>query len=129
MCRRNGGNLESECVTPSVAIYGYNIGGMAAAAIVWELLLHGHQLTEVTNRLESNAEHWNALLLSLRELFEWVIRKDTELTGLGPIGGDVASLQKQLVLSAAKTTASSRDYRDVMRIAACHRRRPVNMHY
>ncbi|XP_046669291.1 dystrophin, isoforms A/C/F/G/H-like isoform X2 [Homalodisca vitripennis] len=50
----------------------------------------------IRNRLESNAEHWNALLLSLRELFEWVIRKDTELTGLGPIGGDVASLQKQL---------------------------------
>ncbi|XP_054271022.1 dystrophin isoform X1 [Macrosteles quadrilineatus] len=50
----------------------------------------------IRNRLESNAEHWTALLLSLRELFEWVIRKDTELTGLGPIGGDVASLQKQL---------------------------------
>lgn len=47
------------------------------------------------NRLESNAEHWNALLLSLRELIEWVIRKDTELTGLGPIGGDLASLHKQ----------------------------------
>lgn len=49
------------------------------------------------NRLESNAEHWNALLLSLRELIEWVIRKDTELTGLGPIGGDTTSLQKQQV--------------------------------
>ncbi|XP_075226861.1 dystrophin isoform X2 [Lycorma delicatula] len=49
----------------------------------------------IRNRLESNAEHWNALLLSLRELIEWVIRKDTELTGLGPIGGDTTSLQKQ----------------------------------
>lgn len=51
------------------------------------------------NRLESNAEHWNALLLSLRELTEWVIRKDTELSslGLGPVRGDAASLQKQLV--------------------------------
>lgn len=49
----------------------------------------------IRNRLESNAEHWNALLLSLRELIEWVIRKDTELTGLGPIGGDLASLHKQ----------------------------------
>ncbi|XP_069695333.1 dystrophin, isoforms A/C/F/G/H isoform X7 [Periplaneta americana] len=49
----------------------------------------------IRNRLESNSEHWNALLLSLRELIEWVIRKDTELTGLGPIGGDVACLQKQ----------------------------------
>ena len=50
------------------------------------------------NRLESNAEHWNALLLSLRELIEWVIRKDTELTGLGPVCGDIAALQKQQVL-------------------------------
>lgn len=49
------------------------------------------------NRLESNTEHWNALLLSLRELIEWVIRKDTELTGLGPVCGDVAALQKQQV--------------------------------
>ncbi|KAK7605202.1 hypothetical protein V9T40_007060 [Parthenolecanium corni] len=50
----------------------------------------------IRNRLESNAEHWNALLLSLQELIEWVIRKDTELTGLGPMGGDTISLQKQL---------------------------------
>ena len=49
------------------------------------------------NRLESNSEHWNALLLSLRELIEWVIRKDTELTGLGPVGGEPALLHKQQV--------------------------------
>ncbi len=47
------------------------------------------------NRLENNTEHWNALLLSLRELIEWVIRKDTELTGLGPIRGDLSTLVKQ----------------------------------
>lgn len=35
--------------------------------------------------------------MSLRELIEWVIRKDTELTGLGPVCGDVAALQKQEV--------------------------------
>ncbi|XP_062563802.1 dystrophin isoform X2 [Armigeres subalbatus] len=52
----------------------------------------------IRNRLESNSEHWNALLLSLRELTEWVIRKDTELTSLnlGPMKGDAASLQKQM---------------------------------
>ncbi|KRF83665.1 dystrophin, isoforms A/C/F/G/H isoform X23 [Drosophila virilis] len=52
----------------------------------------------IRNRLESNSEHWHALLLSLRELTEWVIRKDTELSslGLGPVRGDAASLQKQL---------------------------------
>lgn len=39
------------------------------------------------------------MLLSLRELTEWVIRKDTELStlGVGPVKGDAASLQKQLV--------------------------------
>lgn len=49
------------------------------------------------NRLENNTEHWNALLLSLRELIEWVIRKDTELTSLGPIRGDLSTLIKQQV--------------------------------
>lgn len=37
------------------------------------------------------------MLLSLRELIEWVIRKDTELTGLGPVCGEAAALQKQQV--------------------------------
>ncbi|KFB45500.1 AGAP010261-PA-like protein [Anopheles sinensis] len=52
----------------------------------------------IRNRLESNSEHWNALLLSSRELTEWVIRKNTELTtiGFGSINGDSNSLQKQL---------------------------------
>ncbi|KAG7309491.1 hypothetical protein JYU34_005462 [Plutella xylostella] len=49
----------------------------------------------IRNRLESNAEHWSALLLSLRELTEWVIRKDTELTALAPPRGDLAALMKQ----------------------------------
>lgn len=59
------------------------------------IIFVSHNFWFFRNRLESNAEHWNALLLSLRELIEWVIRKDTELTGLGPIGGDLASLHKQ----------------------------------
>ncbi|XP_058056258.1 dystrophin [Anopheles bellator] len=52
----------------------------------------------IRNRLESNSEHWNALLLSSRELTEWVIRKNTELSsiGFGSINGDSNSLQKQL---------------------------------
>lgn len=50
-----------------------------------------------SNRLESNTEHWHALLLSLREIIEWVIRKDTELSSLGPLSGDVYGLQKQMV--------------------------------
>ncbi|KAL4708040.1 hypothetical protein ACJJTC_014560, partial [Scirpophaga incertulas] len=49
----------------------------------------------IRNRLESNAEHWSALLLSLRELTEWVIRKETELNGLAPPRGDLSALLKQ----------------------------------
>ncbi|XP_024083561.1 dystrophin-like isoform X3 [Cimex lectularius] len=49
----------------------------------------------IRNRLESNTEHWNALLLSLRELIEWVIRKDTELSSLTTIQADTNSLIKQ----------------------------------
>ncbi|CAH1403028.1 unnamed protein product [Nezara viridula] len=48
----------------------------------------------IRNRLESNAEHWNALLLSLRELIEWVIRKDTELSSLSVMSADINSLIK-----------------------------------
>ncbi|KAH9639551.1 hypothetical protein HF086_012402 [Spodoptera exigua] len=48
-----------------------------------------------SNRLESNAEHWSALLLSLRELTEWVIRKETELNALAPPRGDLPALLKQ----------------------------------
>ncbi|KAM7308300.1 dystrophin [Ixodes scapularis] len=47
------------------------------------------------NRLESNAEHWNQLLLSLRELTEWVIKRETELSAQSAIGGDVATIVKQ----------------------------------
>ncbi|XP_052744311.1 dystrophin isoform X5 [Bicyclus anynana] len=49
----------------------------------------------IRNRLESNAEHWSALLLSLRELTEWVIRKETELNALAPPRGDLNALIKQ----------------------------------
>jgi len=49
------------------------------------------------NRLENNTEHWNTLLLSLRELVEWVIKKDTEISSFGPLGNDLVTLQKQQV--------------------------------
>ena len=47
--------------------------------------------------MESSSESWSALLLSLRELLEWTIRKDTELGRLGHITGDITTLQKQQV--------------------------------
>lgn len=82
-------------------------------------LINFNFLFHFRNRLESNAEHWNALLLSLRELTEWVIRKDTELSTLGhsPVRGDAASLQKQLVsdtiLSRKKTKNTNLETRFV----------------
>uniref|UniRef100_A0A1W7RAQ1 Protein detached n=1 Tax=Hadrurus spadix TaxID=141984 RepID=A0A1W7RAQ1_9SCOR len=48
------------------------------------------------NRLESNADQWNQLLLSLRELTEWVIKKEIELSAQPTIGGDVGIILKQL---------------------------------
>ncbi|KAK8748100.1 hypothetical protein OTU49_016316 [Cherax quadricarinatus] len=53
-----------------------------------------HKSIAIRNRLEGNSENWNTLLLSLRELIEWVIRKDTELTALGPLVGELNSLSK-----------------------------------
>lgn len=47
------------------------------------------------NRLEHNVDYWNALLLSLRELTEWVIRKDTEL-GLAARQDDHRAFRQQL---------------------------------
>ena len=46
------------------------------------------------NKLEGTSENWSTLLLSLRELIEWVIRKDTELSSIGPMIGDVSVLSK-----------------------------------
>lgn len=40
-------------------------------------------------------DYWNALLLSLRELTEWVIRKDTEL-GLAARQDDHRAFRQQL---------------------------------
>ena len=47
------------------------------------------------NRLENNSDHWNALLISLRELAEWAIAKEAELESMGPIGGDELSIRRQ----------------------------------
>uniref|UniRef100_A0A6P7GIB3 Dystrophin-like n=1 Tax=Diabrotica virgifera virgifera TaxID=50390 RepID=A0A6P7GIB3_DIAVI len=51
--------------------------------------------SDLRNRLEHNADYWNALLLSLRELTEWVIRKDTEL-GLAARQDDHRAFRQQL---------------------------------
>lgn len=56
------------------------------------------------NRLENNSDHWNALLLSLRELSEWTISKEAELEAMGPIGGDEHSIRRQQVNYAAAIT-------------------------
>ena len=49
----------------------------------------------VRNRPELSAEQCEQLLLSLRELTEWIIKKETELSSQPSIGGDVAVILKQ----------------------------------
>ena len=49
------------------------------------------------NRLENNSDHWNALFLSLRELAEWTVKKESELETMSPIGGDENTIRKQQV--------------------------------
>ncbi|KYQ55191.1 Dystrophin, isoform D, partial [Trachymyrmex zeteki] len=86
----HGINFSSEHQSPNKTM------GIVECDLIWSVY-SACMFFLCRNRLESNTEHWNALLLSLRELIEWVIRKDTELTGLGPVCGDVAALQKQQV--------------------------------
>ena len=50
---------------------------------------------QVRNRPEFSAEQCDQLLLSLRELTEWIIKKETELLSQPAIGGDVAVILKQ----------------------------------
>ena len=57
------------------------------------------------NRLENNSDHWNALFLSLRELAEWTVKKETELEAMSPIGGDEATIRKQQVYSTIMQTS------------------------
>lgn len=99
-------NLKSTFFLPKIIYkihYSFQTYKSSLKFIQVQFLLFGYLIgfsfLSHRNRLESNSEHWNALLLSLRELTEWVIRKDTELTQLrlGPLRGDAASLQKQLV--------------------------------
>jgi hypothetical protein len=49
--------------------------------------------------MEINTDHWNALFLSLRELAEWTVKKESELESMSPIGGDEASIRQQQVCS------------------------------
>ena len=45
--------------------------------------------------MENNSDHWNALLISLRELAEWVIAEEAVLEAMGPIAGDEISIRRQ----------------------------------
>ena len=49
------------------------------------------------SRLENTGEDWSSLLVSLRELSDWVAKQEAELLGLGPVGGDENVIRKQQV--------------------------------
>ncbi|KAF7278085.1 dystrophin [Rhynchophorus ferrugineus] len=65
---------------------------------------------DLRNRLEHNADYWNSVLLSLRELTEWVIRKDTEL-GLAARQDDHRAFRQQLEDKRPLVEASLRSAR------------------
>lgn len=45
-----------------------------------------HAFFRFRTRLENGADHWHQLMLSLRELVEWVVKKETELGAQPQIG-------------------------------------------
>ena len=49
------------------------------------------------SRLENTGEDWSSLLVSLRELSDWVAKQEAELLGLAPVGGDEILIRKQQV--------------------------------
>ncbi|XP_022690548.1 uncharacterized protein LOC111261367 isoform X2 [Varroa jacobsoni] len=53
------------------------------------------RIVSIRTRLENGADHWHQLMLSLRELVEWVVKKETELGAQPQIGGDVATIMRQ----------------------------------
>ena len=55
------------------------------------------QFYSLRSRLENTTEDWSALLLSLTDLNDWLGKKEAELIGLSPIGGDESSLRRQQV--------------------------------
>lgn len=68
------------------------------------------RMSDLRNRLEHNADYWNSVLLSLRELTEWVIRKDTEL-GLAARQDDYRAFRQQLEDKRPLVEASLRSAR------------------
>ncbi|KAK3712462.1 hypothetical protein RRG08_002792 [Elysia crispata] len=51
---------------------------------------------EIRGRLESNSEQWARLVKTLQGLLSWVSGRQVELQQQQPIGGDLASVQRQL---------------------------------
>ena len=59
-------------------------------------------LDHARSRLENTGEDWSSLLVSLRDLIEWVSGQEAELIAMGPVGGDEALIRKQQVSSQSK---------------------------
>uniref|UniRef100_A0A0B7BP84 Dystrophin n=2 Tax=Arion vulgaris TaxID=1028688 RepID=A0A0B7BP84_9EUPU len=52
---------------------------------------------EIRGRLESNTEQWTRLVKTLQSLVSWVNDRQVELQKQQPLGGDLASVQRQAV--------------------------------
>ena len=63
-------------------------------------------LFSIRSRLENTGEDWSSLLVSLRDLNEWVSSQETELLAMGPVGGDEILIRKQQVTISSRALKS-----------------------
>lgn len=77
----------------------------------WQMLRS--RVCDLRNRIEHNADYGDALLLSLRELIEWVIRKEAEL-GIPSRPDDHRAFRQQLEDKRPLVEASLRRARHLM---------------
>ena len=80
--------------TLKVQLFSVNCNSVAQVSVTPPLLT---VILLLRSRLENNTEDWSALLLSLTDLNDWLGKKEAELIGLSPIGGDESSLRRQQV--------------------------------
>ena len=61
------------------------------------------------SRLETNAEQWNNLLKTLKDLIDWTVQKDEEIQRQQPVGGDLNSVKKQAEVHQVNGNLNSAD--------------------
>ena len=73
--------------------------------ILWQNCI----LCNYRSRLETNAEQWNNLLKTLKDLIDWTVQKDEEIQRQQPVGGDLNSVKKQAEVHQVNGNLNSAD--------------------